>query len=57
MEVLIVGGSKIHQHKSWYYSGPIQKAKVEFFAKIIVGYKPLTLFVKSSNLDDVWLIL
>ena len=28
--------------------------KHQFFAKIVLGYKPLTYFVKSSTLD-VWL--
>ena len=45
------GGDRIHQNKSWHYSGPFQTSKMEIFAKIAFGYKPLTFFVKSSNLD------
>ena len=44
-DVLIVGGSRIHQSESWYYLGPFQASKVEPFAKIVFGYKPLTFFV------------
>ena len=33
-EVLIVGRSRIHQTKSWYYLGPFQTSKVKLFAKI-----------------------
>ena len=50
-EVLKFMESRIHQSKSWYYLGPFQTFKVEHSAKIIFGYKPLTFFVKSSNLD------
>ena len=35
-------GSRIHQIKSWYYLGPFQISKVDFFAKILSSYKPLT---------------
>ena len=48
-------GSRAHQGKSWYYLGPSQTSKVESLAEIVFGYKPLTFFVKSSNLD-VWLV-
>ena len=44
-------GSRNHQSKSWYYLEPSQTSKVEFFPEILFGYKPLTIFVKSSNLD------
>ena len=44
-------GSRVHQSKSWYYLGLFQIFKVELLAKIVSGYKPLTLFLKSSNLD------
>ena len=44
-------GSRIHQTKSLYYLGPSQTSKAEFFEGIIFGYKPLTFFVKSSNLN------
>ena len=37
-DVLIVGTSRIHQSKSWYYLGPFQTSKVEFFVKIVFGY-------------------
>ena len=47
----MVSGSRIHQNKIWYYLGPIQFSKVELFAKIVFGYKPLTFYVKSFNLD------
>ena len=45
----------IHQSKSRYYLGPSQTFKVDFFTKIVYGYKPLTIFLKISNLD-VWLV-
>ena len=54
-DVNIVGGSRIHQSKSWYYLGLLQTSKVELFAKIVFGYKPSTFFVKNSNLD-VWMV-
>ena len=38
---------RIHQSKSWYYLGHSQISKAE----IVFGYKPLTLFLKSSNLN------
>ena len=41
----------IHQCKSWYYLGPSQTCKVEFFTEIVFGYKPLTYFLKIFNLD------
>ena len=44
-------GSRVHQSKSWYDLGLFQIFKVELLAKIVSGYKPLTLFLKSSNLD------
>ena len=47
---LKVGESMIHQSKCWYYLGPFQTFKAELFAKIVFGYKPLSLFVKTSNL-------
>ena len=47
--MLILGGNRIHQSKSWYYLGPFWTSKVELFAKIVFGYKPLTFFVKNSN--------
>ena len=50
-EVLKVGESSIQQSKSWYYLGHFQIFKVELFAKTIFGYKLLTYFAKSSNLD------
>ena len=50
-----IWGSGIPESKSWYYLGPSQTSKVEFFAEIVFGYKPLTFFVKSSNLD-AWLL-
>ena len=34
-----------------YYLGSFRTSKAEIFAKIVFGYKPLTFFVKSSNLD------
>ena len=36
---VLIGESKIHQSKSWYYLGPFQTSKVELSAKIIFGYK------------------
>ena len=33
---------RIHQNKSWYSLGPSQISKVDFFAEIIFGCKPLT---------------
>ena len=41
----------IHQSKSRYYLGSSQTSKVEFFTEIIFGYKPLTVFLKVTNLD------
>ena len=41
----------IHQIKCWYYLGHFHTLKAELFAKIVFGCKPLTFFVKSSNLD------
>ena len=52
-EVLIVG-SRIHQSKTWYYSfqtSNIEPSRVEVFVEIVYGYKSLTFFVKSTNLD------
>ena len=37
--ILIIGRSRIHQRKSWYYLEPVQISKVEVFAKIVFGYK------------------
>ena len=34
-KVLIVGGYRIHQTKSWYYLGPFQTPEMELFAKIV----------------------
>ena len=45
----------IRQSKSWHYLGPSRRSKVDFFAEIVFGYKPLTIFVKGSNLN-VWLV-
>ena len=39
--------------KAKAYSEPCQTSKMEFFAKLVKGFKPLTIFVKSSILD-VW---
>ena len=36
---VLIGESKIHQSKSWYYLGPFQTSKVALSAKIIFGYK------------------
>ena len=44
-------GSKIEQIKNCYYLGPSQTPKMVFFAEIVFGNKPLTFFVKSSNLN------
>ena len=33
-------GSTIHQSKSWYYLGPSQTFKLEFFVEIVFGYQP-----------------
>ena len=41
----------IHQSKSRYYLGPFQTSKVESFMEIAFGYKPLTVFLKTSNFD------
>ena len=41
----------IHQSKSLYNIGPSQTCKAEFFTEIVSGYKPLTVFLKISNLD------
>ena len=49
-KVLIVGGKRIHQSESWYYLGPFQTSKVEFFMKIVFGYKSLTCFCKELQL-------
>ena len=40
-------GSRIHQSKSWYYLGPSKTSK----AQSAFGYRPLTFFIKSSNLN------
>ena len=47
-EMLIVTGSSILKSKSWYYLEPFQTHKVELFANIVFGYKPITFVVKSS---------
>ena len=47
--------SRLHQSKSWHYLGHSQTSKLEFLAEIVFGYKPLTLFIKISNLN-VWLV-
>ena len=39
--MLIAGRGSIHQSNSWYYLGPFKTSKVELFAKLVVGYKPL----------------
>ena len=49
-ELLIVGGSKIHQNKIWYYSGLIQTLQ-----KLFSAISRQHFFVKSFNLD-VWLV-
>ena len=41
-------GSRIHQSKSWYYLGPSQTSKMEFFGEIVFSYKPLTLLEKRQ---------
>ena len=48
-EVLIAGGSRIHQSRSCYYLEPFKISKVQLFAKIVFGYKLLTFIVKNSN--------
>ena len=48
VEVLTFGG-RIHQGKSWYFLGPSQTSKVDVFAEIIFGCKPLTLFFKTTT--------
>ena len=50
VEVLIFGGM-IHQSKSCYSLGPSQTSKVDFFAEIVFGCKPLTFFIQCHNLD------
>ena len=50
-DVLIVGRSRIHQSKSWYYLGPIETSKVEIFLKIVFGYKSLKFFYKKLPID------
>ena len=40
---------RIHQGKSWYSLGPSQTSKVDVFAEIIFGCKPLTLFFKTTT--------
>ena len=42
---------RIHQSKGWYCLGHSQTSKAE----IVFGYKSLTLFVKTSNVN-VWLV-
>ena len=42
-------GSSIHKSKSWYYLGLFQIYKVELFANIVFGYKPITLVVKRAT--------
>ena len=49
-------GSRIHQDKNWYYSGPLQTSELDLFAKIVFDNKLLSFFVKGCNLD-VWLVL
>ena len=34
----------IHQSISWYSLGPSQTSKVDFFAEVVSGCKPLTYF-------------
>ena len=46
---------RIRQSKRWYSLGPSQTSKVDFFAEIVFGCKPLTFFVKGYTLD-VWLV-
>ena len=41
-EVLIVGGSRIHKNKSWYYLGPFETFKIELSTNIVFDYKPST---------------
>ena len=49
VEVLIFGGM-IHQSKSCYSLGPSQTSKVDFFAEIVFGCKPLTFFYTRPQL-------
>ena len=44
-------GGRIHQNKSRYHLRHFQTSKVKPFAKIVLDYKLLTFFVKSSKLD------
>ena len=46
---------RIRQSNSWYSLGPSQTSKVDFFAEIFFGCKPLTFLVKGYTLD-VWLV-
>ena len=47
-------GSRIHQSKSWYYLGPSQTSKMEFFWEIVFSYKPLTLLEKAPTYLFDW---
>ena len=38
-------GCKIHQSKGWYSLRPSRTSKVDFFAELIFGCKPLTFFL------------
>ena len=40
-EEIIVGRSRIHQNKSWYYLGPLQTSKVDFSVKIVFSCRLL----------------
>ena len=42
---------RTHQSKRWYSLGTSQTSKVDSFAEIVFGCKPLTFFVKGCRLD------
>ena len=51
LEVFKSWGEYDSSSKCWYYLGLFHMVKAELFAKIVFGYKLLTFFLKSFNLD------
>ena len=49
-EVLIIGGNRIHQSKSWYYLGPSQTSKVDFFCGNCFRLLAVNFFCKKLQL-------
>ena len=49
-EMLIVGGNRIHQIEIWYYLGPSQTSKVEFFGGNCFRLLAVNFFCKKLQL-------